>query len=87
MYTGDRVQANANLNNVTKPGMYRCMLYADAASLANTPVKYPFNLIVLDSLGDGRSCIQLLVSNGGPSFSGIYIRTLYGNEWGSWEKL
>lgn len=67
--------------------MYRCMLYADAASLSNTPVKWPFNLMVLDALGMPGYCTQILASNGGSGLADLYIRAQYNGSWSDWKKL
>lgn len=87
MYRGKRIVSGTNLNSVVAAGMYRCMLYADAASLSNTPVKWPFSLIVLDALGEPGYCTQLLASNGGSGLCDLYIRAQYNGSWSDWKKL
>ncbi|WP_217968646.1 pyocin knob domain-containing protein [Adlercreutzia caecimuris] len=87
MYRGQRIYANTNLNSVINPGMYRCMLYADAASLSNSPVKWPFNLIVIDPVGGSGYCTQILAHNGGSGLVGLYIRAEYGGAWSDWKQL
>lgn len=87
IYKGQRIYANTNLNSLVSPGMYRCMLYADAASLSNTPVKWPFNLLVLDPIGGSGYCTQILAHNGGSDLVGLYIRAEYGGTWSEWKQL
>lgn len=74
-----QIGMNANLNNYTTAGLYKCITSAIATTVANKPVDSAFCLLVEEHAG-----IKQTFTRYTPYTPTVYVRNYYNGVWGSW---
>lgn len=76
------IAASTDLNTITNPGWYKCLLNATATSLKNCPTQKAFALEVLSSVGTTQKLYESMSSD-----QKVYTRNYYYGTWGEWKRI
>lgn len=76
------IPASTDLNTLTTPGLYRCLLNATAATLVNCPTNVAFIMEVLPS----QSVMQRITEHEVSRQPAMFMRNFYNNRWRSWQE-
>lgn len=82
-FTSPIIPANADLNNYTTSGFYKCTLNVTAATIINCPTSYAFSLLVEQHAGTK----QILTEYFSDGTAECYWRNRYQTTWTAWARM
>ncbi|MCC8144234.1 MAG: pyocin knob domain-containing protein [Tannerellaceae bacterium] len=86
-WDAENIPANADLNDYTIPGIYKCTMNVTAKTLTNSPIEKAFSMIILQGPTNATTCNQFLVTYENNNTQQMWQRNAYSGDWGNWKRI